>query len=72
MFNKWSVNTKYYLWLLKHYDRYLQGDWLVTLPLLLRKSKTRFVVEYCNWSHFKDYLLVVIVLEFHWSREIIS
>ena len=50
----------------------MQSDWLVTLPMFLRKSKTRFVVEYCDWSHFKDYLLIVIVLYFHWSREIIS
>ena len=49
----------------------IQGDWLVTLPLFLRKSKTLFVVEYCDWSHVKDNFLVVIVLEFHWSREII-
>ena len=50
----------------------IQGDWLITLPIFFKKSKRRFVVEYCDWSHFKDYLSVVIVLEFHWSREIIS
>ena len=60
-------NIDYYLIL-------IQGDWLVTLPLFLRKSKTLFlfVVEYSDWSHFKDNSLIVIVLEFHWSRKIIS
>ena len=50
----------------------MQGDWLVTLSLFLRKSETQFVIEYCDLSHFKDNSLVLIVFEFHWSREIIS
>ena len=66
-----SVNCKYVV-LLLFLSNVIQGDWLVTLPLFSRKSKTQFVVEYCDWSHFKDNSLVVIVLEFHWSTEIIS
>ena len=32
-------------------------------------SKKLFVVEYCDWSLFKDDLLDYVFLEFHWSRE---
>ena len=51
---------------------FVQGDWLVVQPMFFKKSKKRFVVEYRDWSHFKDYLLGDVVLEFHWSREIIT
>ena len=71
-----SWNNAYKMTLFKLFSKHkqdkLERDQLVTLPLFLRKSKKRFVVEYCDWSHFKDNSLVDVVLEFHWSREIIS
>ena len=69
-------------WLKMHLDFNLYSNWIKKCTvyiiantgwlMFLRKSKTRFIVEYCDWSHFKDYLLDDVVLEFHWSREIIS
>ena len=38
----------------------------------LKKSKKRFTVEDCDWSHLKEFELEHIILEFHWFREIIS
>ena len=56
-----------------HSKEMVQGDWLFVRPMFFKKSKKkRFVVEYCDRSHFKYYLLDDVVLEFHWSREIIS
>ena len=36
------------------------------------KSQKRFIVEYCDWSHLKGFLLEKTILEFHWFRKIIS
>ena len=47
--------------------------WLMSCDrCFFKKSKKRVIVEYCDWSHFKYYLLENVVLESHWSREIIS
>ena len=35
-------------------------------------SSVALALEYCDRSHFQDYLLDDFALEFHWSREIIS
>ena len=41
------------------------------VPFFL-KSKKRFIVEYCDCSHLKEFSLEQIILEFHWFRKIIS
>ena len=48
------------------------GSFLHRLTWFVLKSKKRFIVEYCDWSHLKEFSLEQITLEFHWFRKIIS
>ena len=50
----------------------VQGLSLHCAMSFFKKSKKRFTVKDCDWSHLKEFRLEQIILEFHWYREITS